>query len=154
MFTNVLVASHGTQGAQAAEDLALKIAIRFESVLNLVTVINENWQHMTGDDWLNTSACRNQFRRHVESEVNGEADEVIGRVRSRASESGIQFRHVKTVGIPVVEILNVADTISADLIVVGARQIKQDLGFKSRLPWEKFIESSRIPVIIAPVMEY
>lgn len=154
MFTNVLVASHGTPGAQAAEELALKIAIRFESGLNLVTVINENWKHMTGDDWLNTSACRNQFRRHVESEVNSEADEVIARMGSRASESGIEFRHFKTVGTPIVEILNFADTISADLIVVGARQVKQGLGFKSRMPWEKFIETCRIPVIIAPVMDY
>ncbi len=150
MFTRILVATHGTSGAQAAEDLAAELASTFSASMCCLHVIHENWQWMTGDDWLNTSASRNQFARHVESELAREAATIMERVSEKASIKSIPVMTIKRVGNPATVIPIVAKEMGADLVVVGSRQNRPDIGFKARIAWTDFLANCGVPVLVAP----
>lgn len=150
MFTRILLSTHGTSGARAAEDLATELASTFRASLCCLHVIHEDWQWMTGDDWLNTSASRNQFARHVESELEREAAIIMERVSKKASIRSISLTTIKKVGNPATVIPLVAKEMGADLIVVGSRQNRPDIGFKARIAWTDFLANCGVPVIVAP----
>ncbi|MEW6348769.1 MAG: universal stress protein [Thermodesulfobacteriota bacterium] len=150
MFSRILLATHGTAGALAAEDLAVELASRFGASLHCLHVIHEDWQWMTGDDWLNTSASRNQFARHVENELNGEAEAIMKRVSEKASGKSVSLTTLKKVGNPAAVILLTAQEIGADVVVMGSRQNRQDTGFRARIGWPEFLGKCRVPVLLAP----
>jgi nucleotide-binding universal stress UspA family protein len=150
MFKKILLATHGTKGAQAAEDLSVELAREQGATLLCIHVVNEDWKWMTGDDWLNTSASRNRFARHVEDELAGEAEVIRARVAEKAAESSVPVAFEKTVGNPGKVILEAASGTGADLIVMGSRQKRQDEGFKSRISWDKLFVESTVPIILAP----
>lgn len=153
MFKTILLATHGTKGARSAEESAVRLAAEQGASLCCLHVINEDWKWMTGDDWLNTSASRNQFARHVENELNGEARIVIERVSRKAEEMALVFSSRTEVGNPTTVILKTAEEIGADLIVLGARQEKQDRGFKSRISWDKLMRLPSVPILVVPTTE-
>ena len=70
---NVLLASHGTDGAKAAERMAFDICEKGTKLHHLV-VVDTLWQGMTGDDWLNNGGMRDKFRRYLENELGQEID--------------------------------------------------------------------------------
>ncbi len=49
---NILLASHGTEGAIAAEKMALSLCEKGARLHHLL-VVPTLWEGMTGDDWLN-----------------------------------------------------------------------------------------------------
>ena len=73
---NVLLASHGTKGAIAAERAALDMCKKGDRLHHLL-VVPTLWEGMTGDDWLNNGSTRNRFRRYLESELEKEVIEHI-----------------------------------------------------------------------------
>ncbi len=150
MFRRILLATHGTSGAQAAEDLAVELASKIGASLCCLHVIHEDWQWMTGDDWLNTSASRNQFARHVENELELEAQAIMKRVTDKAAAKSVPFTTIKKVGNPGAVIPLTAQETGAELVVMGSRQNKQDTGFKARIGWTEFLASCRVPVLLAP----
>lgn len=150
MFKKILVATHGTKGARAAEDLSIDLAGEHGATLHCIHVVNEDWKFMTGDDWLNTSACRNRFARHVEEELDDEAEAIRKRVAEKASRHAVAVTFEKMVGPPGKSILHAASGSGADLIVMGSRQQCQDQGFKSRIDWNKLLVESTVPIILAP----
>ncbi len=150
MFKKILIATHGTKGAQAAEDLSVDLAEEHGAALHCLHVVNEDWKFMTGDDWLNTSACRNRFARHVEDELGLEAEVIQKRISEKASRRSVAVTFEKKVGNPGKLILAAASVAGADLIVMGGRQQRQDQGFKSRIDWNKLLIESTIPIILAP----
>lgn len=150
MFKKILVATHGTKGAQAAEDLAVDLAREHGAILHCIHVVNEDWKWMTGDDWLNTSASRNRFARHVENELGLEAEVIRKRISEKSSRRAVSVAFENVVGNPGKMILQAASGAGADLIVMGARQPRQDQGFKSRIDWNKLLGESTVPIILAP----
>ncbi len=150
MFQNILLATHGTVGARSAEEFAVRLAAEHGASLCYLHVINEDWKWMTGDDWLNTSASRNQFARHVENELYSEAQIILDRVSRKAEEKSLSFTSKTEVGNPASIILKTAAEIGADLIVMGARQDKQARGFKSRIPWDKVMNEPYVPILVVP----
>ena len=64
MSTNVLLASHGTDGAKAAEKMALQVCEKGARLHHLL-VVPSFWKGMTGDDWLNNGSTRDNFRRYL-----------------------------------------------------------------------------------------
>ena len=150
MFKQILLATHGTRGAQAAEDLSVDVAREWGAKIHCIHVIHEDWNLMTGDDWLNTSASRNMFARHVEAELDGEAEAIRKRISEKASQHAVPLTFEKAVGNPGSLILQSARAVGADLIVMGSRQRSQDKGFKSRIAWDKFLLESAVPIMLAP----
>ena len=63
--------------------------------ITVLTVFNEDWDVMTGDDWLNTSATRNTFRSHVETQLARETEAHWETIRERyPAASRHRFMHV------------------------------------------------------------
>ena len=77
----ILVASHGTIGARAAENEALarcEAGDEFDHLLVVPTL----WRGMTGDDWLNNAATQIRFGNYVEDQLEREMMEEVERLRS------------------------------------------------------------------------
>ena len=72
---NVLLVSHGTDGAIAAEQVVLEKCDKGTRVHHLI-VVPTFWEGTTGDDWLQNGAVRNDFRRYLEGELGREVDEI------------------------------------------------------------------------------
>lgn len=151
MFRHILLATHSTPGARRAEELVfagLKAAepgIR----VTVLTVINEDWKLMGGDDWLNTDRTSRQFFRHVGDTLGGEIDEQWRRIIDTwPLAEGADF--LRLVGRVEESIAGTAREVGADLIVIGARQRKQAPGFKSRLKEAKLHPLLPAPLLIAP----
>jgi hypothetical protein len=68
----VLVASHGTDGARAAETLALASCAP-GATLHHLYVVPDLWRGMMGDDWLNNVRTRIRFGDYLEGELASEA---------------------------------------------------------------------------------
>ena len=67
----ILLASHGTPGARAAERVALDLCAPGGRLHHLV-VVPDFWKGMLGDDWLNNAAVHVRFGRYVENQLERE----------------------------------------------------------------------------------
>ena len=105
----VLLASHGTEGAMAAEQMAIRMCCEQNARLHHLIVVPTLWQGMTGDDWLNNGSTRDTFRRYLESEIGKEVDEHIARVKQLAEEQGLQYSKQIVLGEPDETLLKVAE---------------------------------------------
>ena len=74
-LNNILLASHGTEGAMAAEKMALILCNKGAKLHHLI-VVPTLWEGITGDDWLNNGSTRDTFRRYLETELGITADEL------------------------------------------------------------------------------
>jgi hypothetical protein len=69
----ILLASHGTPGARAADDIALGLVGPGATLFHL-TVVPDFWRGMMGDDWLNNVATREAYCSHVETQLAREIE--------------------------------------------------------------------------------
>ena len=151
MFQHILLCTHGTPGARQAETFVFeKLLPAFpEAALTVLTVFNEDWALMTGDDWLNTSTTRNAFRSHVETQLARETEVHWSTIRKRYP-SAARHRFIHVFG-PVEETFaEVARKRNCDLVVLGAWQKKMAPGFKHRVKPQKLHPALAIPIMIAP----
>jgi nucleotide-binding universal stress UspA family protein len=151
MFHHILLCTHGTPGARHAETLVFeKLLPAFpEARITVLTVFNQDWDVMTGDDWLNTSATRNTFRSHVETQLARETEAHWETIRERYPAAS-QHRFMHVFG-PVEETFaEVARKRQCDLMVIGAWQKKMAKGFKHRVSPAKLHPILAIPLMIAP----
>ncbi|NJB69247.1 nucleotide-binding universal stress UspA family protein [Desulfobaculum xiamenense] len=148
MFANILVATHGTPGAQRAEQLAARLAGDWGARLTVLSVVNADWSLMTGDDWLNSSATRNHFADYVEAEIDREMRAVWERIREQIAPLDPAF--VRRVGPLEQSITDAARETGADLIVVGTRQQRQAPGFRARLDDRLLHPELPCPLLVAP----
>jgi len=151
MFQHILLCTHGTPGARQAETLVFeKLLPMFpDARLTVLTVFNQDWDLMTGDDWLNTSTTRNKFRSHVETQLTLETEAHWETIRERYPVAS-QHRFMHVFG-PVEETFaEVARKRNCDLVVMGAWQKKMAKGFKHRVKPDKLHPVMAIPFMIAP----
>ena len=83
MFQSLLLCTHGTAGARQAEQLvfATLCAAAPDIRITVLTIIDRDWQDMTGDDWLNSSKTHAAFLDHVQQQVQEENEEDWQRIR-------------------------------------------------------------------------
>lgn len=151
MFHHLLLCTHGTPGAQRAETLVFSDLAEKQTDIKItvLTVINEGWKLMTGDDWLNTSSTRNTFIRHVDSQLAEEIETDWERIKNQYPRAK-DCRFLRIMG-PVEEtIVETAEKNGCDLIVIGPFQKKQGKGFKSRIKNKTFHPMLACPLIVAP----
>src|SRR5210317_489096 len=96
---SILLASHGTVGAQAAEEAVLNACRKNAHITHLI-VIPEFWKHILGDDWLNNDCTRNKFCNYLETELENEVNFNISRVYKRFKSLGIPYTKKIIVGEP------------------------------------------------------
>jgi len=145
---NILLASHGTEGAKAAEMMAFKLCNKGGHVHHLI-VVPTLWQGMTGDDWLNNGVTRDRFRRYLEDELSREVEEHKTRVSQAAEAHELRYTSEVIIGEPDECLVNTSKNADFDLIIMGSPRPKGKTGLRSRMVTKTTRELS-IPVMIVP----
>lgn len=149
MFQYILLASHGTEGAIAAEDMALRICTPAGRIDHLV-VVPEFWWNMTGDDWLNNGATRDRFRDYLDDTLRQDIDQQCQRVSQKASDRGLICQHVVLLGEPEKALLRQARTHAYDLIVMGSPRQGGKSGLRSTMLTKKLVHRLETALLIVP----
>lgn len=148
-FNKIVVASHGTPGARAAEELACVLSAPGGSLHHLY-VVPEFWKGMLGDDWLNNAITQDRFGKYVESQLGKEIDEARERVSAIVADRGLRYCFEFRVGRPADSLLEVVGAVSPEVVVIGSPRPKGSPGLRSRMDLETLVGSLPVPVIIAP----
>ena len=151
-FKKILLASHGTEGAQAAEKAALEMCSPDTSIYHLI-VVPDLWKGMMGDDWLNNGITRDTFGRYLESELGREIDEHIAETSSVMEKRGISYKHGIVVGKPEECLLEASKTDDYDLVVIGSPRPKNKQGLRSKMKLEPLAQSLSVPLFVASFPE-
>jgi len=147
-FKNILLASHGTEGAQAAEKAALDLCSPDASIYHLI-VVPDFWKGMMGDDWLNNGITRDTFGHYLESELGKEIDEHIAETNSVMQTHGVTYKHGIVVGKPDECLLEASKEADYDLVVIGSPRPKGKQGLRSKMKLEPLAQSLSVPLFVA-----
>lgn len=148
----ILLASHGTTGAQAAERAAVGLCAPGGTLYHLL-VVPEFWKGMMATDWRNQSGARNEFARHLESELEKEIRDHRDRVAGLAAEKGLVYEFAMAQGDPTDLLLQFARTLTGiDLVVLGTPRPRGVLGFRSRMLTNDVARSLGIPLLLVPAV--
>ncbi len=158
MFHSILLCTHGTEGARQAEHLVFHdLCNRSPDVrVTVLTVIDEDWRSMTGDDWLNSSKTHTAFLNHVEQQLGEEIEEEWQRMRDQYPAAACAA-FTKVVGQLEESIAQEAARVHCDLIVIGPHRkskrllnLKMEKGLRARLKNSKLHPIIPCPLLIAP----
>ena len=148
-YTHIVLASHGTPGAQAAERAALAL-LPSGARLSQLVVVPDFWKGMMGDDWLNNASTRDAFGRHVERQLEREIAEQVARVRTQAGERGLRYESRIELGKPADCLIEFAGEFGPDLVVIGSPRPRGVQGLRSRMDLETLVRALAAPLLIAP----
>ena len=146
----LVIASHGTVGARAAEDVALELCVENSASLHHLLVVPDFWKGMMGDDWLNNAVTQARFGSYVESELAREAADEVERLEKRAKQSGIPYSNEVHVGKPAPCLLAVCEEGEHDLAVIGSPRPKKSPGLRSRMDLELLARTLPMRLLIVP----
>jgi len=146
---NILLPSHGTVGAQAAERMAFSLSMIGTSIHHLI-VVPDLWKGMMGDDWLNNGITRDRYARYLESELGREIEDHCERVRTKAKEMGIYYSTRIVLGKPDKCLIEACNDADYDLVVIGSPRPKGVSGLRSRMATEPLAKALSLPLLIVP----
>ena len=149
LYSQVLLASHGTPGARAAEALALALCAPGGTLLHLL-VIPDLWKGMMGDDWLNNVRTRIAFGDYLEGQLGREVAEQLQRIEHEATARGLGYRSEVRQGKPADCLLAFSREVDCDVVVIGAPRPKGAQGLRSRLDLELATRGLPTPLLIVP----
>ena len=147
--TSVLLASHDTAGAQAAERAALDALAAGGSLHHLV-IVPEFWQSITGDGWRINASTEHQFCDYLEGQIEREILEHLGRVNAQARARGIRYSASSRHGRLEDCLIAASRQGEYDLVVIGAPRPKGQPGFRSRINLDKLARGLRVPLVVIP----
>jgi len=145
----ILLASHGTPGARAAECAALDLCAADGRVHHLV-VVPDFWKGMLGDDWLNNAAVHLRFGRYVENQLEREIVEHAAQVEAETKRRGLGYSCETRLGKSAECLIAVAAAGEYDLVVVGSPRPKGMPGYRSRLAVETLVKALKTPLLVVP----
>lgn len=145
----ILLASHGTDGARAAERLALEHATPGSRLVHLY-VVPDLWKGMMGDDWLLNVSTRDDFGRFVETSLEKEARDTARRVERDAKRRRLRYEFELALGRPTECLLKRVQRGDIDLVILGSPRPKGKTGIRSRLLSDELFRALRVPALIAP----
>jgi nucleotide-binding universal stress UspA family protein len=145
----ILCASHGTDGARAAETQALQFC-RVDVSLHHLIVVPDFWKGMMGDDWLNNAVTRERFGNYLEGQLDNEVASVVERLGSATVETGAEFSYESRFGKPAECLLEASRDKDFDLIVIGSPRPKGMQGYRSRMDIGTLLRELRVPLLIVP----
>lgn len=148
-YCNILLASHGSEGAMAAETAALAYCSKGVSLRHIV-VVPELWKGMMGDDWLNNGVSRDRFGRYLESEIGREVDDTCARVSQQCEAKLVDYSKDIVLGEPDDYLLKACQQGNFDLVVLGSPRPKGKSGLRSRMLTDHVIKTLSIPLLIVP----
>jgi len=145
----ILLASHDTIGARAAEKVAFSMCSS-GGTLHHIIVVPDFWKGMMGDDWLNNSATRDIFGSYVENQLEGEIRIHVRRLRKMAEKKRIRYRPDMVLGKPADCLVENAKKGGVDIVVIGSPRPRKKSGLNSRMDTEKLVRSLRVPLLVVP----
>jgi len=148
-YKHILLASHGTLGACAAENASFKLC-HPDSRLHQLIVVPDFWKGMLGDDWLNNAITQINYGKYVEGELEREIQENVNRVSAAAEAQNVAYSYEFMLGKPAECLVKVADASRFDLVVIGSPRPKHKEGLKSRMHCETLLRLLSIPLLIIP----
>ena len=146
---NILLASHDTPGARAAEKTAFSLC-RANSTLHHLIVVPDFWKGMMGDDWLNNAATRDTYADYVESQLEDEVRQHVRRMMKETAKRKIRYRFEVVVGKPTESLIARARKGPVDLVVIGSPRPRRETGLRSRMRPERLVEELKAPLLIIP----
>ncbi len=146
---NILLASHGTEGAIAAERTAIGLGGSGSTIHHLV-VVPDLWKGMMGDDWLNNGISRDRFGRHIESQLGQEIDDHSEGLRKRVEESDCSYTREIVLGKPDGCLIDTCNSGDYDLVVIGSPRPKGVSGLRSRMTPESLVRNLTTPLLVVP----
>jgi nucleotide-binding universal stress UspA family protein len=147
----LLLAHHGTPGAEQAAALALSLAVPGHTRIVSLYVVPDFWDGMQGDDWLNNAWTRDAFGRHVEGQLESDAREQMRSVAERCAAQGIDCEPRLAYGKPADCLLAAARECGADLVVIGPPRPKGAPGLRSRMDLDRLARGLAVPFMVAAV---
>ncbi|MEW8023581.1 MAG: universal stress protein [Candidatus Thiodiazotropha sp.] len=145
----ILCASHGTDGARAAEEQALGLC-HSDVALHHLIVVPEFWKGMMGDDWLNNAVTRERFGNYLEEQLDGEVAEVVERLDRATQETGAEFSYESRFGKPAECLVEASRGRVFDLVVIGSPRPIGMQGLRSRMDIGTLVRELQIPLLIVP----
>ena len=145
----ILLASHGTAGARAAEGTALALATPGGTVFHL-TVVPDFWRGMMGDDWLNNVATRDAYCRHVETQLAREVEAHQRDLEARVRATGARYAARVVLGKPADCLLAFAAETDAQLVVIGSPRPRGVTGLRSLMQMERLVKGLAAPLLVVP----
>ncbi len=147
--STILLASHGTAGARAAEEVALALCNAGGTIRHL-EIVPDFWQGMRGDDWLNNAVTQDRFGTYVESELQRELAEHAESLGREAQARGLGYENVSVLGKPAECLLAAVAAQAPDLVVIGSPRPRGMPGYRSRMKIEILVRSLPVPLLIVP----
>lgn len=148
-FKHILLASHGTPGARAAERTALTLAAP-GTVLHHFIVVPDFWKGMMGDDWLNNASTRDLYGRYLESELAREIRAQVRRLARDAQRRRLGYRLETVFGKPAQCFAERLKRGDIDLAVVGSPRPRRVSGLRSRMLTEEVLRAAAVPLLVVP----
>jgi len=149
-INNIILASHGTPGARAAEDAALDLASQNGAHLHQLFVVPDFWKGMMGDDWLNNAVSRIRFGDYVENQLVNEAADELERMAKAAEARAVAYSNDVRLGKPAACLIDAASGGAFDIAVIGQPRPKGVEGYRSRMALEPLVKALAIPLLIQP----
>jgi len=157
MFNHILLCTHGTEGAQKAESFVFKKLKENPNLkVTVLTVLDEDWRDMTGDDWLNSSKTHTTFLDHVENQMNEEIAEEWQRIKDSYPVAD-QADFLQKTGNITKTITKAAEKLGCDLIAIGPYRKKKKfsihstgMGLKARMKNQELHPLLPCPLLITP----
>ena len=146
----IILASHGTLGARAAESAALEMAEKNGYKIIHLYVVPDFWRGMRGDDWLNNAITQKTFGDYVENELAKEATIEVNRLKESAEKKGVALETKATFGKPVESLILLSQEVNPSVIFMGTPRRKGEDGYNSRMKLEPLVRSLTAQLVIVP----
>ncbi len=162
----IILASHGTPGAKAAEEAALKLCAENGATLHHLFVVPDFWKEIfvmpdflkgamnMDDGWLNNAVA--QIRSgasgtYVENQLAEEAAGEIDRLAKAAGALGVTYSHDIKLGRPAGCLAESCAAERFDLAVIGSPRPKgAPPGYRSSMTLYSLVRSLDAPLMIIP----
>lgn len=145
----ILLASHGTPGARAAESIALTLATPGATLFHL-TVVPDFWRGMMGDDWLNNVATRAAYCSHIETQLGREIERHREDLEPCVLATGARYAARVVLGKPTDCLLSFAAETDPQLVVIGSPRRRGMQGLRSRMQVEELVKGLAAPLLVIP----
>lgn len=146
---NILLASHGSDGAREAERAAFALCEGNARIHHLY-VVPEFWKGMTGDDWLNNGVSRDRFTGYLEKELGEEIDANRERLEQEAASRNINYTFEFVVGKPDECLIDLHKRMHFDVIVLGSPRPRGKPGLRSRMVTKPLSRALQEQLMIVP----
>ncbi|WP_291766372.1 universal stress protein [Caldivirga sp. UBA161] len=140
MFSKILVATDGSQYSDKALETAIGLAKAFNSSLYIIHVVEE--------DKVAMAASTMPIMVNVIEDMVKIGNEILNKAKAKASEAGVNAEVILARGNAADKILENADKLNVDLIVVGSRGLRGLARFLLGSVSEKVVRHSGKPVLV------